>query len=517
MKQKFLSLVLVVIMVGMLFTGCGSKTTDTEDADTTTEAVKDTTGTTKTDTKTDEPLTNLRIAMFAAGDASDASKVQDAVNVILKEKINAEVQIDFINFGAYRQQTNLMLSSGESFDLMPTLITPTLATYVANGQFIPLDDLLQEYGQGILENIAPQYIDCGKINGEIYGITTNRDLAASFGFTYRKDLGEKYGIDPTKIKTLEDVGNVLKIIKENEPDLYPLVPQSGAFISSSWGDFDNLGDGNWLGVLENVGATNEVVNYYTSDAFKQFVTITHEWYQQGLIMPDILNNTETGNSIVKNGKAFGYLSNTKPGFDQQETRAAGMDMVTVDIIPAFATTSNVQGIVWAIPTNSENPEKAMQLMNLMYSDKDISNLLIYGIKDVHYKVIDEANGIIDYADGVDASNTGYPGGTGWGWPNQFLGYVWNGNPADYWTVMDNFNRTATPSGALGFVFNADAVATEMAACANVIEQYKNALMGGVIDPVDGLAKFEQELKDNGIDVIIAEKQRQLDEWAAANK
>lgn len=513
MKMKLLVLIMATVLTTLLLSACGDKTETKTTVETTGSDTKKSTDTEAT-TKA-EPPTQIKMVMFSAGDVADAKLVQDAVNEIAKEKINVEVQIDYLNFGAYRQQTNLMLSSGEKLDLMPTLITPTLATYVASGQFIPLDTLLDQYGQGIKDNIAEQYIACGRVAGEIYGITTNRDLAASFGFTYRKDLGEKYGIDPTKIKSLEDVGEVLRIIKENEPNLYPLVPQSGSFISSSWGNFDNLGDGNWLGVLENVGETMDVVNYYASQDFLDFITITRSWYVEGLIMPDILNNTETGVSIVKNGKAFGYLSNTKPGFDQQETRAAGVEMVTVDIIPAFSTTSNVQGIVWAIPTNSDVPEAAMKFMNLMYSDVDISNLLIYGIKDMHYKVIDEANGIIDYADGVDATNSGYPGGVGWGWPNQFLGYVWNGNEADYWEQMNTFNRSATPSGALGFVFNADNVTTEMAACANVIEQYKNALMGGVIDPAEAFDKFNKELEDAGLNVIIAEKQKQLDEWSAA--
>lgn len=511
MKRKILGLLLTLTMTTLMFAGCGSKVEEGS-VSSTTESKSNV-----TESKSREKVTKLNLAMFSVGDVADAKLVQDAVNEIAREKINAEVEISFINFGAYRQQTNLMLSSGEDFDLMPTLIAPTLATYVANGQFIPLDDLLNEYGQGILKNIPQQYIECGIIDGSVYGITTNRDLAASFGFTMRKDMADKYGIDYKAIKTLEDVEAALQIIKKNEPNIYPLVPQTGAAIASSWGDYDNLGDGNWLGVLLDVGASLDVVNYYGSDDFKDFVTATRSWYEQGLIMPDILNNTETGNSIVKAGKAFGYLSNTKPGFDSQETRAAGIEMVTVDIIPAFATTSNVQGIVWAIPTNSKNPDKAMQFMNLMYSDKDISNLLIYGIKDVHYKVIDEANGIIDYADGVDATNTAFPGGTGWGWPNQFLGYIWNGNANDYWQQMDNFNKTATPSGALGFVFDAINVSTEMAACANVIDQYKNALMGGVIDPNEALPKFLQDLKDAGIDNIMDEKQKQLDVWAAGRK
>ena len=47
-----------------------------------------------------------------------------------------------------------------------------------------------------------------------------------------------------------------------------------------------------------------------------------------------------------------------------------------------------------------------------------------------------------------------------------------------------------------------------------IEQYRLPLENGVIDPDENLPKFRQALKDAGIDTVIAEKQRQLDEWAA---
>ena len=39
-------------------------------------------------------------------------------------------------------------------------------------------------------------------------------------------------------------------------------------------------------------------------------------------------------------------------------------------------------------------------------------------------------------------------------------------------------------------------------------------MCGALDPEETLPKFNQELKDAGIDVIIENKQAQLDAWLA---
>ena len=46
-------------------------------------------------------------------------------------------------------------------------------------------------------------------------------------------------------------------------------------------------------------------------------------------------------------------------------------------------------------------------------------------------------------------------------------------------------------------------------------KYKNALDCGSLNPEEAVPKMMQELKDAGIDTIIAEKQAQLDAWAAA--
>lgn len=77
-----------------------------------------------------------------------------------------------------------------------------------------------------------------------------------------------------------------------------------------------------------------------------------------------------------------------------------------------------------------------------------------------------------------------------------------------------FNNNAIQSKALGFVFDSTAVKTEMAAVKAVMDEYRLSLENGTIDPKENLPKFRQALKDAGIDTVIAEKQRQLDEWSA---
>lgn len=53
----------------------------------------------------------------------------------------------------------------------------------------------------------------------------------------------------------------------------------------------------------------------------------------------------------------------------------------------------------------------------------------------------------------------------------------------------------------------------MTAVYNIVDQYRRGLESGVLDPDKELPAFLGKLQSAGIDKIIAEKQKQLDEWA----
>ncbi len=48
----------------------------------------------------------------------------------------------------------------------------------------------------------------------------------------------------------------------------------------------------------------------------------------------------------------------------------------------------------------------------MLSNREIENLFTYGVEGVHWVMVDEEHGSIDYPEGVNAQNSGYPYGFG---------------------------------------------------------------------------------------------------------
>jgi len=454
----------------------------------------------------------LTMAYFTLGSVpKDQLLVQEEINKITKAKLNTTVKLLPISFSAWQNQINLMLTSNEKLDLMPILGT-TYANQVAKGQLVELDDLLAKDGTGIIEALGPDYASAAMINGKTYGVPSIRDLAQSYGFEIRKDLVDKYNLNLGQLKKLEDLEPILKTIKDNEPSMIPLVSPAGSSpILNTWSTRDALGDD--MGVLLNNGQDLKVVDWFETEEYAATLKLMREWYKAGYIGKDAVTNKESTSDQIKGGKGAGNLANMKPGYDIQESRQAGMPIVSVEMMSPVAKTSTVTNIMWGIAKNSNKPERAMQVLNLMYTDKDIVNLLDWGVEGKHYVKV--SDNVIDYPQGVNAGNVGYAG-TGWLFGNQFLSYVFKGDDEQLWEKMKAFNTNAIKSKALGFTFDSTSVKTEFAAVSNVISQYRLALENGALDPDKVLPEFIKKLKDAGIDKIIAEKQKQLDAWAAAN-
>ena len=55
----------------------------------------------------------------------------------------------------------------------------------------------------------------------------------------------------------------------------------------------------------------------------------------------------------------------------------------------------------------------------------------------------------------------------------------------------------------------------MAQVGAVVKEFGEPLIFGMVDPASAYPEFLEQLKTAGIDVIIAEAQKQLDAWAKA--
>ena len=519
MKKRTLALILSALTAATVFASCSDSSDGSSAASESSASGSETAGTETGETSGDsdlreEELVTLDVVCMSSGkNEPDITDVENAMNEILEEKLNCNVDLTFIAYANYADQISLLLSSGEDADLLPVYLIP-LSTCANAGQIMPLDDLIDQYGQGIKDQLG-DYVDCGRIDGVLYGVTTARDLANSQGFAYKVDVAEEVGFDADSIETLDDLETELLKVKEANPDMWPVAVSAGENIRN-WG-WDPLGDDTVnLGVL--VDPTDPTVgNLYESDLYKDLANEMYSWMQQGLIQADAVNTTESASTLMTAGTAFGYFTNLKPGYAEENSSSLGYEIDVVEILPALACTNNVSRATWTISSGCDNPEAAMKVLNELYTNPELSNLYMYGIEGVHYKVLEEggaSNGqdIITWADGLDASTSNYAKSGTWIMPNQFIGNVWEGSAPDVWDQQREFNDTAQKSAAFGFTYDSLSVTNEVTACTNVVSKYHKALLCGALDPATTLDQFNEELYAAGLQNIIDEKQSQLDAW-----
>ena len=335
----------------------------------------------------------------------------------------------------------------------------------------------------------------------LYGLPTNGEHCQIQGFEYNREIAEQYGLDLSAVRTPEDLTPVFAELQRKAPDITPIFIRP---FTSFTGQVDFLDNG--YGVLtEDSGST--VIDPYRTEAFASLMRLFYSWQQSGYVF-DYLQDGMAASFYLASGQVFGTITSGKVGFAAQETKNLGHEMEFLPFSAPYSTTTSQPTFWYVIPASCQEPEKAMQLLNLMYTDSNVSNLIMYGLEGVHYRRTSAGSNTITYVDGAHAS--GYAGPSGWAYCNQYISYLWEGYDADIWEQTEAANRAAARSPALGFQFDASGVSDQLYRCNKVSEKYMMILCEGLLDPDEVLPAFQKELQTAGIDDIIAEKQRQLD-------
>lgn len=445
------------------------------------------------------------VVVFPSAPQADEKKVEEAINAHLKDKINATVDLRPIDWGPWNDQRNLMIGSQEKVDIYFTAQWTNHAVNVAKGAFVDLGDLLQSHGQGILETLEPAFLEGSKIIGKNYGIPTHKELAAQGGILYRTDIAEQLGLDMASVKSMSDLEPIFKRVLE-ETDMTPIFFKDGeTFATHYMSNLDFLGNTDVDGVILKDGEETIVKSKLEVDRYKEILNLTRDYFLKKYINQDAATTQTSGTDALKSGKYFSIPVSLKPGKDKETEPAAGLQgkLGQIALNEATVSTGETAGAMLAISTTSQDPERAMMLIDLLHTDKELLNLLVFGIEGTHYT----RNGEIISA----TDQTGnYTPNIAWEFGNQFLNYVWDTEAPDKWEQFKKFNEGAKLSPALGFTFDAEPIKTEAAALLNVKRSFDAALETGSVDPEKTIPQYLDGMKAAGLDKAIQTKQEQLD-------
>jgi ABC-type glycerol-3-phosphate transport system substrate-binding protein len=507
MKKQLIAVLLTISMVTALFSGCSSKK-ETDNSKTGNQS------TTETADSEDYPVIKMAYALVFP--APDEKPIEDALNKILKEKAHAQIDLVGVEFGNWATQLNLMLTGGgdNSADLFNSFWYTSVSNLVSKGQVMKLDDLLAKEGsdiKGLFTNGLEDYLKCGVVNGTQYGIPCMYSYCTENLYYAKKADCAKANIDWSQVKDVDGMSDAILKLKKANPDKC-FIPGSTEpyWVPKS---IDYLGDTKYLGVLTDPTKSTKVENFYESDYFLNFLKHVEKWKKAGVFSPDPLSNSNTSLTNLLTGVTDGTPGYAwDAGVNMGATGAQNnLELDGTKVTDALSTTSDVTTYMWHISSFCKNPEAAMRILNVLYTDPEASNLITNGVEGLTYDLNDK--GQMVYPKGKKSmSDLGWAAASMAYWPNVMLCKTWSYEPTDIYTQMLEKNKTCNKSLALGFSFNSSKVADQITTCNNVVAQYYTPLMYGEIDIDSTLKEFQSALKDAGIDDIITEKQAQLDAW-----
>ncbi len=511
---KRLSVLIALVMVfGAIFTGCqGNGATP----DTSKPAASEVPAATDSATAAPKPdkLEPYQIdwLFLCNGNDERISLIETAVNKILEEKINATIKINMQSWNDHKAKVQTLLSSGEKLDLVFTAQWWEYQNWSRLGYFRELNDLIDQYAPETKKLLGEDvFIKGSAINGVNYAVPTLKETCVPNGMVFNKVYLDKYNWDKNTIKKVADLEPWLAEIKSKEAGVIPYLNDGG------WADspFTSIGITDDVMVYTD-GRDTKVHNVWESPEKDAQLKLARKWFEAGYYHPDVGTTGFNMNDTLATGKFFAHSAPVKgenvKADELQGLAPAGSDYVDVEFVESrYVNTLHMSGSMQAIPVTSKDPARAMMFLELLHTDVDLINTLSFGIEGTHYTKTDKP-GIIE----LNKDNKFQEVLPQWMLGNVYLQYITTNEDPTKMEKLKTVSDNAKINFTTGFFFDPTPVEAEIAAINNIRSELATPLNCGQVDPAKK-ADMIQKLKDAGVDKVIAEAQKQLDDWMAKNK
>ena len=271
---------------------------------------------------------------------------------------------------------------------------------------------------------------------------------------------------------------------------------------------------------------NTVFNKYVTEKMKQAFELSAKEYEEGLIHPDILtiNSKDFDGANMLNDVSYVFCINNQFGDSERVSQIYstmyGMDITAIPTKEQYYIINTWGAGGNGISSSCEHPEEAIRFINAMTSEegKELYNLMVYGIEDVHYKKIDDNHiETLEYSGTQGGVDTSYAA-MKWIIGNTFNAYLNQACTDDEVELSLQLNESDSniKSDLIGCTFKTDAIKTELEQTTAVVTEYSKPLMYGVMGSgwESTYSDFIDKMKNAGVEKAAAELQSQVDAFLA---
>jgi putative aldouronate transport system substrate-binding protein len=505
--RKTLAFLFALALVIGVMTGCGTGNPVATTSSAPPQSADQESSNAPAPTGTPLPPVELSWYYFGNSPGTGQAAVEQALDNYLEDKINATIKFYPLDWNGFATTVGAKTASNEPFDLVFSPSWIGFLDYAAKNVYLDITDSFPKYCPKTKELLG-EFLQAGYLDGKLLAIPTMKELAHTFGYMVNKQLMDKYNFDIDTLNTPADLEPMLAIIKANEPDIIPFAVDGGTSLVSTV-SLDPVSGDNSYGVAALAGTT-KVMNQFEIPEYVDALRMSRDWYLKGYIdknaATDAATNSQKLAADKANGKVFACVGSIYPGVAALNSN----DKVTWEekqVTDIYTNLQDQRGSMNSISITSQNPDRALMFLELVNTDPVVNNLIAWGIENKNYVV--QSPGVIHQITDSDYVHTNQ-----WVFGNEMINYLKDTESPTKWEDIRKFNESAIPEKSMGFQWTkADEFKSQIDAC-RLIEG-KQYLQYGVSDIDTELPKLITQLKQAGIDDIVASIQTEYDAWLAS--
>ena len=475
----------------------------------------------------------LKISMYYSDNATLPFKSDWLTVVEAQKRVGVQVQFEVIPIADYQTKVSLALNTGTNAPdvILYQTTKGENASLALNGAIVPISDyaawtpnftaMVEKFG-------LKSDVDLLKLkDGKRYYLPALFDVPFyDGGLIMREDLLTKYGLKVPK--SFDDLYNVLKVFKQNNPDSYPLTILAGPRVlyrmtMPSWGISLGKNASSGTNTLSWNYATKRYFAGAISDEYRRYVTALNRLYREGLLDPEMAEPISGDKWAQKlaTGKAFASYAY----YDQigGVAKASTIPGFKLQMYPALAgpagahhqpkSKTGAGPLFPAATAKKADFERVVRAVDQMFYSPENSLMWCLGVEGVTYTkqgdrmvfaddILKAAEGIykymqVKYGCGSDVTQT-----------------IWV-NAREMTKYDANYSRINADVAAMGDVIQAipptpmfDDKQAEQAASlqtplADAFERWNTAFLTGTKSIQSDWDAYVQEMKNLGIEKFVA--------------